>query len=145
MVSCFCFCNQCEQRANKQVEITKRKWKIKSPRIKLRKYIIQIWPKRYYWTGKYHWLLHLKMNTWKEGKFILTATDLPETERQKTPGSLYHILRFFANRFFANRFCELHDSYVCIFYLLNSQKRFSFIEYGTRSQEFSVFLFLADL
>ena len=36
-------------------------------------------------------------------------------------------------------------SYICIFCLLNSQKWFAFIEYGTRSLEFSVFLFLADL
>ena len=30
------------------------------------------------------------------------------------------------------------------FRLLHSQKRFTFIEHGTWSQEFSVFLFLAD-
>ena len=40
----------------------------------------------------------------------------------------------------ANHFCELHGSHVCPFCLLNSQKQLAFIEYGSRSQEFSVFV-----
>ena len=78
---------------------------------------------------------------WKWNAFGKT-TDLSETERQKTPGSLYHIQQ---NQIGKTFFCELHGSYVWIFFLLNSQKWFAFVEYGTRSQEFSVFLFLIDL
>ena len=45
----------------------------------------------------------------------------------------------------ANHFCELYGPYVCLFCLLSSQKQLAFIDYDSRSQEFSVFLFLIDL
>ena len=73
--------------------------------------------------------------------FKALATDLPETERQKTPGSLYHIHYSIK----ANRFCEFRRPKIQTYEPCSSQKRFAFIEYGTKILEFSVFLLLADL
>ena len=45
----------------------------------------------------------------------------------------------------ANHFCEVKRMNIQIYEPCSSQKRLAFVEYGTRSQEFSVFLFLIYL
>ena len=45
----------------------------------------------------------------------------------------------------ANCFCELRRQKIQTYEPCCSKERFAFIEYGTRSQEFSVYLFLADM